>query len=146
MQPTVESTVAFVQQAHEGQTDKGGKPYWLHPLSVMRRLGDDASDAEKMAALLHDVLEDCDYTRGDLKDIGYPDDVLEAVEMLTRPDGWTYMDWIRSLAASGNRIAIKVKIADNEDNSDPDRIAVLPPEERDIVRRYERSLKILRAA
>jgi (p)ppGpp synthase/HD superfamily hydrolase len=146
MMPTIEQTVAFIQMAHTGQKDKAGNPYWHHPVSVMRRLGDDATEAERLTALLHDVIEDTTYTADDLLAIGYPQEVVSAVQMLSRPQGLTYMEWIRSLAASGNHIAIRVKIADNEDNSDPARIAALPPEGRDIVNRYQRSLRILRAA
>ena len=146
---TLKETLDFMCGAHDGQTDKGGNPYWMHPVAVMNRLGPNASDTERMVALLHDVIEDTKYTEQDLIDMGWSTDVVNAVRLLSRPDGDnrpTYMEWIRSIAASGNRMAIKVKIADNEENSDPKRIAQLPPEGRDIVKRYERSLKILRAA
>jgi (p)ppGpp synthase/HD superfamily hydrolase len=147
--PTIDETIEFIKQAHAGQTDKAGNPYWHHPVSVMKRLGEDATDDARLAALLHDVLEDTPHTADDLIAMGYPLAVVSAVQILTRPQGAerpTYMDWIRVVAASGNQIAIRVKIADNEDNSDPARIAALPPEGRDIVNRYERSLRILRPA
>lgn len=144
--PTISETIAFIQEAHAGQLDKGGNPYWLHPVSVMKRLGDDAPEAAKHAALLHDVLEDTPITAGDLRERGYSKEIVTAAQMLSRPPGLTYMDWIRSIAKSGNATVIRVKIADNEDNSDPARIASLPPEQRDIVSRYERSLRILRPA
>lgn len=146
--PTIDETIAFIQEAHAGQTDKAGNPYWMHPVSVMRRLGPDASENEKLAALLHDVIEDTDHTAADLLAMGYPDDVVVAVQLLSRPEGDArpaYLEWVRSLAASGNRTAVRVKIADNEDNLDPERIALLPPNERDITRRYEQSLRILRS-
>lgn len=146
MPPTIDDTIEFIKRAHMGQFDKGGVEYWKHPVSVMNRLPPDASLNEKLAALLHDVLEDTEYTAQDLLTLGYPHEVVDTVKMLSRPDGMTYMDWIRSIAASGNMAAIRVKIADNEDNSDPRRIAQLPPEQRDIVMRYERSLRILRKA
>jgi (p)ppGpp synthase/HD superfamily hydrolase len=146
--PTVDETIAFIKKAHEGQTDKSGKPYWLHPVAVMHRLGENASEQEKLTALLHDVIEDTDYTAEQLLAMGYKKAVVTAVQMLSRekgPNRPTYIEWIRSIAASGNEIVIKVKIADNEENSDPARVAQLPPEERDIVKRYARSLEILRA-
>jgi len=143
--PTIDETIAFIQKAHAGQTDKGGHDYWRHPVSVMNRLPNDATESERHAALLHDVLEDTEFTAEDLQALGYTDDVIRTVELLSRPPGLTYMEWIRSLAVSGNRAAIRIKIADNEDNSDPARIATLPPEQQDIVIRYERSLRILRA-
>lgn len=150
MKSQVEGTIEFIKVAHGTQVDKAKRPYWLHPVRVMYRLGEDASLEEKLAALLHDVVEDTAWSVDGLRSRGvFPDPVLDAVALLTRPAGAdrpTYMDYIRSIAASGNRIAIRVKIADNEENSDPVRIAALPPGERDIVRRYERSLAILRPA
>lgn len=144
--PSIEDTIAFIQKAHEGQVDKSGVPYWKHPLSVMRRLPAEASDDERHAALLHDVLEDTAYTAEDLRASGYNEAVIATVLLLSRPPGLTYVEWIRTIAASGNTAAIRIKIADNEDNSDPARIASLPLNEQGIVRRYERSLAILRAA
>lgn len=148
-EPTIAQTLVFIEEVHAGQFDLGGKPFWLHPVSVMNRLGPYATHHEKLAALLHDVLEDTPWTAEQLLERGYPTAVVDAVKLLTRPEGKgrpTYIDWIRLLARSRNRIAIRVKIADNEDNSDPERVARLPPEQRDIVKRYELSLKILRAA
>jgi (p)ppGpp synthase/HD superfamily hydrolase len=145
--PSIEETIAFIRKAHDGQVDKAGMPYWKHPVSVMQRLGPDASDDEKHAALLHDVVEDTTYTLTDLLNMGYSEAAVEAVRLLTKPEiKVPYLDWVRGLAASGNMIAIRVKIADNEDNSDPARIALLPPEKRGMTDKYARSLEILRGA
>lgn len=146
--PTINDTIALIQSAHAGQVDKGGQAYWTHPFRVMQRLGDHVSTDTKLAALLHDVIEDTEISAVDLVGLGYPPCVVKAVELLTRvPDSkLTYIDWIRSIATSGNEIAIRVKIADNEDNIDPERIAQLPREQRDIAYRYARSLAILRPA
>lgn len=146
-EPTVEQTIEFIKMAHAHQVDLGGKPYWLHPVSVMNRLGPHATHHEKLAALLHDVLEDTPWTAARLSERGYPVVVVNAVQLLTRPKDKgspTYMDYIWLLARSRNRIAIRVKIADNEDNSDPERVAQLPPEQRS-EHDYIRSLQILRA-
>ena len=56
--------------------------------------------------------------------------MIAAVVLLSRSEGVTYADWIRWIAASGNRMAIRVKIADNEDNSDPARVAARSAEPR----------------
>lgn len=145
---TLEQTLEFIKEAHAGQIDKGGHPYWMHPSSVMKRLPIEATDAERHAALLHDVVEDTDYTFDDLRERGYSEEVINILKLVTRDKstGMTYIEWIRYIAASGNIGAIRVKIADNEDNSDPVRIAQLPPEMRDIINRYNRSLRILRNA
>lgn len=146
--PTIEETLAFIKEAHAGQMDKGGHPYWEHPVNVMHGLPIGASDDEKHAALLHDVVEDTSYTLEDLKRRGYSPQVLEIVRLLTKDKGSmiTYMDYIRALAATGNKGAIRVKIADNEHNSSEKRIAQLPSEKQGIVHKYQRSLKILRKA
>lgn len=147
--PTIEQTVAFIRKAHEGQTDKAGKPYHLHPEAVAARLGADAPEDDRIIALLHDVIEDTETTAEDLTAMGYSDHVVKTVGMLSRPATEprpTYMEWVRSIAMSGNLSAIRVKIADNEENSDPVRVAALPPEQQDIVNRYRQSLAILRPA
>lgn len=59
--PSIDETIAFIRSAHVGQTDKAGAPYWRHPVSVMERLGADATEDEKLVALLHDVVEDTPY-------------------------------------------------------------------------------------
>lgn len=147
--PSIDDTVAFIRRAHDGQTTKGGEPYWTHPVAVMELLPRDATDDERHAALLHDVIEDCGMTGDDLRAAGYSARTVFLVEGLSRPEGASrpsYMDWIRSIAASGDRGLIRIKLADNEHNSQPDRIAKLPPEQRDIAKRYERSMRVLRAA
>ena len=147
--PTIDKTIAFIKRAHQGQTTKAGEPYWTHPVAVMELLPDDATEDERHAALLHDVIEDCGVTAGDLRQAGYSERTVHLVLLLSRPptpQRPSYMDWIRSIAATGDRGLIRIKLADNEHNSKPERVANLPPDERGIVKRYERSMKILRAA
>jgi (p)ppGpp synthase/HD superfamily hydrolase len=145
---TVEETIAFIEKAHEGQTDKGGKPYHLHPIAVMWRLPDGSSLETKLAALLHDVIEDTDWTAERLLAEGFPKDAVEAVQLVSRDrsDGLSYLEWVQTIADSGNIMAMQVKLADNEHNSDPKRIKQLPKEMRGIVKRYQKSKKILKEA
>lgn len=144
-QPTYVETLAYVQQLFRGVTDHGGVPYWTHCERVAQRLTD---PEERLAGLLHDVIEDTEVTAADLLARGYSRHVVEIVELVSRDksNGLTYIQWVESIVATGNRAAMRVKLADNEDNSDPVRIANLPPEKRSIKRRYERSKRILRAA
>jgi (p)ppGpp synthase/HD superfamily hydrolase len=149
--PTINETIAFVQKAHAGQTDKSGAPYWHHPVAVMeivQGMHPDATEDELHAALLHDVIEDTEYTAADLIVMGYSERTVDLVVGLSRPTGPrpTYLEWIRSISASGDHDLIRIKLADNIHNSHPERIAQLPPEQRDIVNRYRRSMAILRAA
>jgi (p)ppGpp synthase/HD superfamily hydrolase len=145
---SIVETIEFIKAAFGNKTDKIGVPYWKHPVSVMNRLGPDASDDEKLVALLHDVIEDTHYTAADLLAMGYPANVVEAVVLLTKPDDDTrpYAVMIDELVATGNAMAMRVKIADNEDNLDPERVAKLPADKRHLSERYERSRAILRPA
>lgn len=147
--PSIRQTIDFIVEAHAGQVTKGGEPYWTHPVEVMGLLPSHATDDERHAALLHDVIEDTSVTADDLRRAGYSERTVSLVERLSRPSGAarpTYMDWIRSIAASGDIGLMQIKLADNQHNSDPDRIAKLPENERDIVVRYVRSMNILQAA
>lgn len=155
----VEHAKAVAKAAHAGQVDKSGRPYFEHVEAVAHNTIDLISlygrkmtfaemDFATMAAYLHDVVEDTPTTLADLAKEGFPDPVLDIVKMLTRDKstGQTYMEWVRSIARSGNRAAIIVKLADNMHNADPARIAALPEHERGIADRYRRSMDILRAA
>lgn len=115
--------VVISDRAHEGQVDKLGDPYRWHVARVMHRFDDDDLEA-KMAAALHDVVEDTDVTLEDLREAGCPDLVLKAVDALTKRDGEDYDSFIRRVSA--NPLARRVKAADLCDNSDEDRLARLP--------------------
>jgi len=116
----VEDALRIAEDAHKDQVDKAGEPYIGHVLRVMARVD---TDAEKMAAALHDVVEDTDATPEWLRDQGVPDDVVEAVQALTKRDGEPYDAFV--LRAGANPIARQVKIADLADNANPQRIAAL---------------------
>ena len=137
---TLEDAIALAALAHHGQKDKAGAPYILHPLRLMLRMG---SDVERMAAVLHDVVEDTPYTLDALRRLGFPPEVVEAVEALTRreDEGESYEEFV--LRAGRNPIARRVKLADLEDNMDLTRIA--DPQEKDHQRleRYRRALAVL---
>lgn len=152
MEPTIEETKALVARLFDGVTDKGGKPYVDHLYRVRDRLltlDPGASLEAQNAALLHDVLEDTEVGVEDLLGRGYSMATVALVDWVTRRPGEnrpTYMDWIRGLAANAPVEAIRIKLADNLDNSDPERIAALPEAQRDIAYRYDRARKILTAA
>jgi (p)ppGpp synthase/HD superfamily hydrolase len=144
--PSIDDTINFIKIAHAGQFDKGGVEYWKHPVSVMYRLGPDASEDCKLGALLHDVIEDTQCTEASLRDLGYPDNIISSVTRLTKPTGVAYLKCIEELAASGDQVAIAVKIADNLDNLDPERLARLPLEKQGGQEKYRRSIEILTRA
>lgn len=143
----LENARVLVRQLFEGIFDKGGKPYSEHCERVEQRLPDWVSEDARCAAVLHDVIEDTPTTGSDLIDAGFSFRTVHLVEKLSRrPEDGTYMDWIKAIATTGDAELIAIKLCDNLDNSDPERIAALPPEQRDIVRRYERARRILEPA
>ena len=131
---TLEHAIALAAKAHEGQVDKAGAPYVLHPLRVMLRL---STTEERVTAVLHDVVEDCGWTLDRLREEGFSEVVIEAVDSVTRRPDESYETFI--LRAAANPIGRRVKLADLCDNSDVTRIP--QPTERD----YERIAKYRKA-
>lgn len=126
---------AIAFKAHEGQYRRDGTtPYIVHPQAVVERVGDD-QDAQA-AAWLHDVVEDTSETAETLARQGIPENVVEAVELMTKTKGVSYEDYLAKVAA--NPLATKVKIADMlanlSDNPTPRQI-----------RKYAKGLLILTA-
>jgi (p)ppGpp synthase/HD superfamily hydrolase len=123
-EPWYRETLTIARQFHAGHVDKAGRPRAEHVERVARRLlimFPDATKDQVQAALLHDVLEDCDTTPVRLVLDGIEPEVVELVERLTRQPEMPYLDYVRAIVASGDVGAIRVKLADNMDNSDPGR-------------------------
>jgi (p)ppGpp synthase/HD superfamily hydrolase len=138
--PTVEDAICLAAAAHAGHVDKAGAPYIFHPLRLMLRM---ETEAEHMVAVLHDLIEDTPHTFEELRALGYPADVLCALDCVTRRETESYEEFILRIAP--NPLARKVKIADLEDNLDLSRIA--HPTEKDYRRleRYRAALAVLQA-
>ena len=137
----IEKAVAIAVKAHAGQTDKAGQPYILHPLRVMLRV---QSHEERIAAVLHDVVEACGLSLEKLRAAGFPEAALEAVEVLTHAPKLSEEEYFEAIRrAAANPIARCVKRADLEDNLDISRITVLT--ERDLARlnKYKRAVRLL---
>lgn len=128
---TLEDAISLAVEAHRGQRDKSGQPYILHVLRVMFRLD---TEYERMAGVLHDVVEDTPYSLDDLRRLGYPEPVVEAVDCLTRRPDETYEQFIERAIA--NPIARLVKLADLEDNMDIRRLSELTERDRERMNRY----------
>ena len=135
---TLERAIALAAVAHAGQTDKGGAPYILHPLRLMLRM---QTEDERIAAVLHDVVEDSDWTIEGLRAEGFSDPVLRAVEALTRREGESYEDFV--VRASRDPIGRRVKRADLEDNSDLTRLPAPTESDRARVEKYRRAIERL---
>src|SRR5688572_11662876 len=105
---TLERAIAIAAEAHAGQVDKAGQPYILHPLRVMLRV---QTEHERIAAVLHDVVEDTSVTLEQLSGEGFADEVLHAVEALTKRPGESRSE--AALRAAADPVARNVKLADN---------------------------------
>lgn len=115
--------------AHEGQFDKGGKPYILHPLKVMHYLKTDDVELQCIA-LGHDLLEDTDVTSLDLMDAGMTYRIIEGIQALTKISGQTYEEYKDRVFS--NTDAMKVKLCDLRHNTDIRRLKGVT--EKDVAR------------
>lgn len=128
-------------RAHAGQTDKSGSAYITHPARVVARLH---TRREQMTGWLHDVVEDTDTTLADLTEAGLPAEVVAAVDALTRRPGEDPDTYYGRVAT--DPLAVAVKHADLDDNSDPDRLAQLDTETRArLGRKYAHARAVLPA-
>jgi (p)ppGpp synthase/HD superfamily hydrolase len=136
----LERAIEIAVSAHKGQVDKAGAPYIMHPLRVMMSL---STEAERIVGVLHDVVEDSDWTFDLLKEEGFEEEILAALASVTAIPGEEYADFIAR--ASSNPIGKQVKIADLNDNMDMRRIS--DPTHRDFERlkKYSRSLAYLQS-
>lgn len=121
---TLERAIALAAQAHEGQYDKGGNAYILHPLRVMLRV---STLEQRIVAVLHDVLEDTPTTLADLARQGFSLKILAAVHALSRRQGEPYLDFV--VRVGDDPLARVVKLADLADNSDMSRIPYPGPDD-----------------
>lgn len=126
--------------AHAGQTDKGGNPYIEHPLAVAEKLEEKEL---KLVAILHDVLEDSSMTAEELLNNGFPQEIVEAVKVLTHKKGDpdTYEQYIERV--SKNRMARQVKISDLQHNLDLSRIPNPVKKDYDRCEKYRKALAYL---
>lgn len=123
----------LVEFLFKDKVDKGNNPYLSHLDFVANRMN---SDQEKTVGYLHDVLEDTDLTTKDLLELGFSSTVVESLINLNANRFDTYNDYIEALIASKDTIALKVKLADMENNMDLTRIK--HPSEKDINRLKEK--------
>lgn len=134
----VDLALKVATKAHEGQKDKAGVDYINHPKTVASMVD---TDAEKAVAFLHDVVEDTDITLADLKQMGFSEEIVDAVSCITKNRSETYDGYISRVLK--NPIALKVKIADMTHNSDISRIQ--EPTEEDLKRckKYKEKINTL---
>ena len=127
------NVLVLATNAHRGQTDRGGRPYILHPLKVMHYLKSDDEELQCIA-LLHDVVEDTETTYQDLEDAGCTPRVLAGVKALTKVPGQTYDEYKEAVFA--NEDAMRVKMSDLRHNTDIRRLKGVTQKDLDRVAKY----------
>lgn len=111
--PLTKKALQLCFDAHKDQKDKTGMPYVFHPFHLAEEMRDEIST---VCALLHDVVEDTDYTLEDLAEMGFPKEAIDAIALLTHDPAVPYFDYVMDI--SKNPIAKAVKLADLAHNSD----------------------------
>jgi guanosine-3',5'-bis(diphosphate) 3'-pyrophosphohydrolase len=137
---TLEIALEIAAAAHAGQIDKAGQPYILHPIRVMLSVN---SGDERIAAILHDTVEDTSVTIDDLAGAGFSSAVVDAVRALTKSDGESRIE--AALRAVQDPIARQVKLADVTDNMDMGRIPSPTDKDYSRLEEYKRVREILLA-
>lgn len=109
----IELCLKIATDAHRGQFDRSGDPVVLHPLAVglMGKIPD-----EICAGFLHDVVEDTSYSFDDLLSLGVPENIVNALKLLTHNKDIPYLDYVRNIINSGNQLAIVTKLSDLSHN------------------------------
>ncbi|MDR6879790.1 GTP pyrophosphokinase [Bacillus sp. 3255] len=136
---TLTKAILLAAKAHDGQTDKGGNPYILHPIRLASKA---VTTEESIVAVLHDVVEDSDMTLFDLKNEGFSLNVIEALDYLTRRADETYESFI--LRIKRNPLATKVKLLDLEDNCDTSRMPEMTDRDKARIDKYKKAIAELK--
>ena len=140
MSKSLEMAIDLSQYAHECQVDKAGQPYFLHVQAVA-----DGVDTEelKVIAYLHDVCEDTPFGIDDLTELGFPDEIVQSVRVLTRAQGTPYSEYIAAVKRDDN--ARKVRLSDLRHNMDISRIPEPTDADYKRLEKYQKALDYLTA-
>lgn len=136
--PLTKKALKLCFDAHKDQLDKSGLPYVFHPFHLAEQMKDEITTA---LALLHDVVEDTDMTPEDLRSFGFPEELLQALALLTHDPAVPYMDYVRNI--SSNPYARAVKLADLRHNSDLSRLNHVTPSDLQRREKYLQAIKLL---
>ena len=134
----LEKAIRIAVNAHFGQTDKGGKPYILHPLRLMEQA---CTTTEKICAILHKVLEDTSVKVSDLSEQGFTHAIIDVVVSLTKHDNEAYPQFIERIVQ--NPISVKVKLIDLYDNTRVSRVSGLNETDFERLQKYLRAIQYL---
>ncbi len=136
----LEKAISIAALAHAGQKDKYEGAYILHPLRLMMKMN---TEEEMIVSVLHDVVEDTPWTIDALRAEGFSERVLDALDHLTKrkndetSEEEPYEEFIQRVKK--NALAMKIKLADLEDNMDMKRITELKDKDLKRLYKYHRS-------
>ena len=125
-------------EAHKEQVDKTDMPYVFHPFHLAEQM---ETEETTIVALLHDVVEDTDYTIDDLIKMGFDKTVTDAIALLTYDNAVEYMDYVRLVKS--NPVAKAVKLADLRHNSDLSRMDVVDEKALSRTEKYKKAIALL---
>lgn len=141
---TIDRAIMIASIAHAGQKDKAGKPYIFHPLRVMLTVASDknATDEQKIVAVLHDVIEDTYVQEHHLRENGFSEEIINAIKSVTKINkDESRMDAAKR--AKQNAIGRVVKLADLKDNMDLSRIENPTAKDHSRIAEYKEVKKFL---
>ena len=127
----LEKAIQIAIEAHQVQTDKAEAPYILHLIRVMNA---GQTDNEKICGILHDLVEDTKWTFEDLKKEGFSEEIINALECVTKQPNESYSQFIERIKK--NPLAVKVKINDLKDNMDITRLTFITEDDTQRLNKY----------
>ena len=132
--------IQIAVSAHKEQVDKSGQPYILHLIRVM-----DAGETEqeKICGVLHDLVEDTDWTFEKLEKEGFSEEIISALKCVTKQENEAYDVFISRIKE--NPLAIKVKLNDLRDNMDITRLVHITKKDRERLNKYLKAYQELKA-
>jgi len=136
--PITKKALKLCFEAHKEQVDKGGMPYVFHPFHLAEQM---KSEEATVVALLHDLVEDTNYTVEDLANMGFGKSIVDAVALMTHEDGVEYMDYVQKI--KNNPIAKEVKLADLKHNADLTRLDTVDENARNRREKYLKAIEFL---
>ena len=138
--PATKLALKLCFEAHKNQTDKSAMPYVFHPFHLAEQM---VTEDTTVVALLHDVVEDTDYTIEDLTTMGFSKTVTDAIRLMTHDKTVDYMDYVRAIKE--NPVARAVKLADLKHNSDTTRLDIVDEKAKKRVEKYAKAIALLEA-
>ncbi|MBE5816323.1 MAG: HD domain-containing protein [Clostridiales bacterium] len=136
--PITKKALKLCFEAHRDQVDKSGMPYVFHPFHLAEQM---QTEETTIVALLHDLVEDTDYTIEDLTSMGFDKNITDAIALMTHADNVEYMDYVRKI--KNNPIAREVKLADLKHNSDLTRLDIVDEKALSRREKYLKAIKLL---